>query len=130
MTVKEILELAARLLETRGWAQEHYSDVQGRVCLMGAVGHALGIEPVLLQQGEGWEERFLEKLEVRPALLRALVEITNTSPEGLDADGVIGRVTNFNDKKGRTADDVIVSLRRVAEAHAATSADPVSDGAR
>lgn len=83
---------AAALIEKHGWCQNHYSSADGRLCILGAVKAALGI-PV------GDEE------DVNPIAEKACERIF---------DNVGVRAHFWNDRAGRTQDEVVAKLRAVA----------------
>ena len=95
MTIKELREKAADLIEERGWAKGRYEDATGRLCILGAlvvaaVPHALEI---------GLEQEVLnDDLVVAEAV------------EQLRRDLGVQHLDEWNDEKCSSADEVIAAL--------------------
>lgn len=104
-----IFRRAAELLDERGWCQGRYVNENGSLCAGGALGVALGATPNLIPQpipqnfktwtgmDGGVEEQWI-------AGIALLIHIIGK-----------GGVAVFNDKRGRTADEVKALLLRAAE---------------
>lgn len=101
-TPKEVLLLAAALIEKFGWCQHVYQKgVDGPVCLAGAV-------------------RLATWGEVYPTLT-SVISFEQQSEYGQAVAALMARtddggVTTYNDTPGRTKEQVLNFLRRVAEA--------------
>jgi hypothetical protein len=95
-TVPDVLNAAADLLEEKGWTQKVAEDSQGRHCLVGALDYAARDLP-------GAVKTFDDALEAVQQRLPG------------------GWVVNWNDTPGRTAEQVIALLRRVAAEETETS---------
>ena len=93
--VDDTLNLAAELVEKRGWTQKTYETRDGQVCLMGAVHMALGIEPNVFTD----DETFNIYLAARDRL-----------QDILDVDSPI----EWNDQPERTKEQVVSALRAAA----------------
>ncbi len=85
---RQLLIEASDLLERRGWCQQHLIDVRGRMCTMGAMTAAWN--PV-----HDWN---MDVVAVAQSKLHELV----------------GPVVEWNDEYGRTQDQVVETLRYVA----------------
>src|SRR6516164_3781777 len=90
--VSQLLWDAADLLERDGWCQREFEDAQGRYCLVGAINRAL-------------------PLEVRQDLAEDLLEAAEMHmSKFVGADPM-----RWNDRPGRTKEEVISALRRASE---------------
>lgn len=89
-TVPAVLTAAADLLEEKGWTRKVAEDSQGRHCLVGA------LFQVILNLPPNNGSIYYDALEAVQQRLPG------------------GRVVNWNDNPGRTAEQVIALLRRVA----------------
>lgn len=91
VSARRILEEAAKVIETRGWCRRRYETADGRVCAsmaMSVAMDALGADYV----GEDGARR------------RMCREIDNDS------------IVHWNDKRGRTKDEVLAAFRQAAQA--------------
>jgi hypothetical protein len=94
----EIFEKAAEILEQKGWCQEEYEDLTGRLCFVGALRWAMfgtaGL-PSLGLSNQEWEPHRL-----------VLVH----------AEAVLGEdPTGWNDVPWRTAAEVIDTMKVIAK---------------
>ena len=86
----KLLLKAADLIEERGWCQNTYTSPKGRLCILGALKTAQGVEFV----GES-----------NPTVLQASKRFGAV---------VGGRTYQWNDVPGRTKEEVVAKLRAVA----------------
>lgn len=89
---------AADLLEKKGWTQGNYEDGRGRHCLMGAI-NAVFSTRYYMKTDTTWDRAD-----------QAIKMIADELGTGM------GALTVWNDRPGRTADEVIGVLRKVASA--------------
>lgn len=91
MTPSEVLLKAADTLAERGWCQGGLSDAQGRYCAIGAI-----------RKVTNWS---LGK-DARSAVHRLM--------DHIETDQYYG-IADWNDAPERTAEDVILAMKRAAE---------------
>lgn len=84
---------AAEYLRDRGWCQGTMADINGRVCLLGA----------LAQSSIGVDRSVRED-----------AEFTVACQLGFDSATPFWKITRWNDERGRTRDEVIAVLERAA----------------
>lgn len=102
-TPEETCEKAAELLVRDGWCQHQSSDINGRRCAMGAIATAtkeLGFASAVIAQ--------------RLAASRRAAELLEQFLEDADAPEFLGDIPLWNDHPNRTAEDVILALKRAA----------------
>lgn len=100
---REALLRAAELLEADGWCQRESLAVGGERCVTGALSTVIG-----LVDGNG------EVLARRSQLWRSVIQLIRNAPELDGTFGDISAVIEWNDTLGRTQDEVVSLLRRVA----------------
>lgn len=106
--VRRLLLRADELLETYGWRQVSFGDRETGFCLVGAVREAGRRGPLLLHR------RNL-KLELRALeVLRECAELRGFRGQ-LGHSGPYWGLTRWNDRAGRTVDQVRGLLRATAE---------------
>lgn len=86
-----VLKDAAAYIEKHGWCQTEYQDIQGRVCMMGAIGMVVAGTP------DAWDTHH------RSGELVAAVEACHART----GTGIPW----YNDAPGRTKDEVLRVLR-------------------
>jgi hypothetical protein len=102
---KEALLWAARLLDAEGWCQRESIDGEGRRCVTQALSEQIGLRvedvdaSIWARRSQLWRDT-----------LRALI----AEPEMAAGVGTVSRLIDWNDAPGRTQDDVVSLLRRVA----------------
>ena len=106
MNTADILDKAADLITERGWNQHYFVDSAGRLCPRGAIYAACGMKPdpdplVWVVDWPGWTSR--------------------AADDAMDACDRLDAVVNdyaesWNDAPGRTAEEVISTLRAAAQA--------------
>lgn len=94
------LDAAADILITDGWCQGQYSDEQGRVCALGAIGKAI--------IGNAYGHLTSD------ATAEARYQAAIGAVAAYRADSVYG-IPEWNDEPGRTEDDVHDLLRNTAK---------------
>ena len=87
-----LLLRAAEVIEHRGWCQNEYTTSDGRLCVLGAVKTARGLSPRDDEDADDLVEKACERLY----------------------NAVGNRVHLWNDRPGRTQDEVVAKLRAVA----------------
>lgn len=93
-TTADVLRHAALLIEERGWCQNEVSTKDGRLCAWGAIVYRDNWVSPLWSQATG---RFADYLGAR------------------EDDDPVGIIAEWNDKRSRTAAEVIAALRAAAE---------------
>lgn len=98
METADILEKAAEVLDARGWCQGHYQDDQGQLCAVGAI-------RVATWGTARWDHsNAVEYLASRMA------------QEAMSAHlGVEDIAVGWNDRPGRTKDEVIDTFKHAAK---------------
>jgi hypothetical protein len=96
--VAQDLRAAADVLRRDGWTQKCFHDETGAHCMVGAVDVA--IDPEWEKAGD-WDAEQSERWAKARRVLMAVVG---------------DQLTEFNDKSGRTADEVIAALEAAADA--------------
>jgi hypothetical protein len=106
-TPQQLLTRAAEILDERGWFQGWYIRDDGCVCAVGAVNLAAseadGNEALDLDAESEWDNISTSVRWARENALEAL------------RGAVDGSIVEWNDKPGRTKDEVQAILRRAAE---------------
>jgi hypothetical protein len=97
------LEAAADYIDDHGWTQGMLENQDGQVCLRGAIAHICQHNSSLYVS----EMKILNRQE-----LNAVVAVQNYLDTGLNP--YRSTATNWNDQRGRTADDVTAALRKAA----------------
>lgn len=95
-TPQYILATAADILEADGWCQGVARDQAGRHCALGAIGTAAHKDGANL-------------------LTREAFELQDAATDMLQAHLEVDWVHEWNDKPGRTKDEVVQALRAAAE---------------
>ncbi len=89
---RQMLLDAADLLERDGWCQQAYQDGDGHHCALGALDAVVGMA----------ELKTIDWVAFSKANERLF--------------GAVGQITHWNDARGRTAEEVISTLRKIAGA--------------
>lgn len=98
-----VLLKMAELLMEHGWCQGTYEDTEGRLCVMGAFLRTLELDDTWPVDDE-WETPYYLGLQ---AFERSI------SPEMGGQAGELWDAADWNDRPGRTRDEVVARLRQV-----------------
>lgn len=93
MSTSDVLRKAADVIRERGWNQGHFETLGGRVCVLGAINVACGLDADSMKLP-------LSYLDAEAAL-RAVLPVPWPS--------------EWNDERDRTAEEVIAALLKAAE---------------
>lgn len=104
MKTSEVLDRAADLLERDGWCQGALHDSAGRMCAVGALRRAIVVQVDLDPSTLGQVD------EVEEAARRRLMAVAD--PRGWVG---AGGVPDWNDREGRTFQDVLDTFRKAAK---------------
>lgn len=94
-TVSEICLRAAEVIRERGWCQMDYKNDQGNVCTLGALSVAVGKDPVCT----------VDYLQIADSIGAMKVHLQLGFGEA---------IAHWNDKPGRTVEQVINALEETA----------------
>lgn len=100
---QEVLAKAAEYIGEHGWCQGRSMDEEGRVCAMGAINAVLPIPHDIRDLHA--EARYLLAAAVARCLLTKYID---------NAPGRELTVISWNDDPSRTAEDVILAMKRAA----------------
>lgn len=100
MSLAEMLLRAAGIVRERGLYQNGYRNDAGACCMLGACLEALGAGWYLCKLTRAWQPTIPEPQDLLDLLRKAIG---------------VGRVPDWNDAPGRTADEVIAALEKAAE---------------
>jgi len=106
LTLPEVFRRAVEVLEAHGWTQGTYRSSSGCLCATGALAAALGgqiVEPDDDEQETLFADREHERLWSDACLAAG------------EAVGVGRHIVDWNDRPGRTADEVKALFLRLAE---------------
>lgn len=109
MIDRTVFKRAADVIRTRGWNQGDFEDSHGCVCTLGALNltlfNAARLGDVVtksnLSYAEMYDEREPYAIQIRNGL-------------GITGDGWMGTIADWNDKRGRTEQEVIDLFERLA----------------
>jgi hypothetical protein len=92
---RQVLREAAEVIKQRGWIQGRLRDKQGRVCAIGAISHVFDTDLALRCGAVGAEQNLRKYLSIDGG-----DEIT---------------IASWNDKPGRTKEEVVQAMLHVAD---------------
>lgn len=107
-----ILRRASDILGERGWCQGLMEDAQGRVCAMGAFAAAL--DEAILMPLDAEQEEFASALDRRADIHIEFVKAFARAA-GLHYDSNSNPIPEWNDRTGRSVEDVVLAMKRAAE---------------
>ena len=106
--IAQVCEDAADYIRVHGWCQNRLETPEGQVCLAGALEGALGI----LHTADRLAFDVPERTRREDLTADALIEVAH---HHLNPAAGPGHAIHWNDRKGRTADEVIDALVHTAK---------------
>lgn len=100
--LRDTARRAAELLTQYGWTQGRQADMAGRMCLVGACAKAA--------TGNPWDQRWVNGVGATFERLRQRTRLLVAAHD----PGGDGEPFPWNDRPGRTAEEVIALLQRIA----------------